>query len=102
MLEVVAVFTMAIVAYIFGGGKFRAHGGRSLGRSSSLVCQLCNKPVHTSFNCHHRFDQNFQPSPPLLPPYAHFIATCATRLEPMPSPFCSHMPMQHSHPFACV
>ena len=45
-----------------GRGGFR--GGRSGGRGrfgNRLICQLCEKPGHTSSRCWYRFEQNFMP-----------------------------------------
>ena len=71
----------------YGGRGFRGCGGRS-SEQNSLTCQLCHKTGHTSFNCWHRFDQNFTPSPPPPPPYAHFTTTYPPHYisQPPPSP----------------
>ena len=87
------------MASVCGRGGWGGRGGRSdgcgtqgRGRSSgrsSLICQLCHKSGHTSFNCWHRFDQNFQPSPPPPPPYAHFTASYPPPMASHPSPYPS-------------
>ena len=66
----------------YHGGRSSSRGGCSF-RRSSLTCQLCHKSSHTSFNCWHRFDQNFTPSPPL---YAHFTTTYLPPYMPSPPP----------------
>lgn len=48
----------------FHGGYGR--GGRFSGRGG-VFCQLCHKQGHTSFNCFHHFDMNFQPQPEPFP-----------------------------------
>ena len=67
------------------GCGFQGHRGYSFGLSS-LTCQLCHKFRHTSFNCWHRCDQNFTPSPPPPPPYAHFTSTYPPHYMPSPPP----------------
>ena len=62
------------------GNQFRSHskGGRYTHRapatSSSLVCQVCNKPGHHALKCYHRFDLNFQDQSQQRAPSAYLAA----------------------------
>lgn len=76
------------------GGNFSDHsgggynGGGSLSgvsSSNSILCQICNKPNHTAWNCWHRMDSSFQPSLMTYPPQSStkaFVASSALTSVP--------------------